>query len=105
MKFIEWVPGEPMKAGAYGIMEPSGGGMIVPNVILVPLVAFDRRGYRLGYGAGYYDATIAHLKHTNPSLLTIGVGYSFQEVERLPNEAHDERLSLVVTDKEVIRPV
>jgi len=102
LKFLEWTPGAVMKTGPYNIPEPVGGKLLVPSVILVPLLAFDRERYRLGYGGGYYDATIARLKESNPSLRTIGIGYSFQEVERLPREAHDARLDMVVTEKEVI---
>ncbi len=103
MHFKEWLPFVPLEKGAFGVLEPLGGELVVPNVILVPLVAFDRRGFRLGYGKGYYDATIASLKQNNPALLTIGIAYSFQEVDTLPDEPHDERLDMVVTEQEVIQ--
>lgn len=103
LKFLEWTPQSPMRTGAYGVTEPEGGQVGVPEVVLVPLVAFDRHGHRLGYGAGYYDATLAQLRQNNPDVLAIGVAFSFQEVDKLPAEAHDMRLDMVVTEKETIR--
>lgn len=103
LKFLEWTAEAVLRTGAYGVSEPAGGQVGQPEVLLVPLVAFDRRGHRLGYGAGYYDATIAQLQELNPRLLTIGIAYQFQEVDILPAEAHDRRLDMIVTDKEIIR--
>lgn len=102
LKFLKWTPEDVMVKGPHGILEPMGGEVLQPDVLIVPLVAFDRRGYRLGYGGGYYDATIAHLRAQNPALQTIGVGYSFQEVAELPHEEHDMALDIIVTESEVI---
>ncbi len=102
MQFLAWRPKMALRKGAYGTFEPDGVEILVPTVLWVPLVAFDRRGYRLGYGGGYYDATITFLKKTNPSLRAIGAAYSFQEVEALPNQPHDVALDMVVTEKETI---
>jgi 5-formyltetrahydrofolate cyclo-ligase len=103
LQFLKWSPESAMRTGAYGIAEPLGGEVGVPDVIWVPLVAFDRTGHRLGYGAGYYDMTVAHLRKGNPKLLAIGIGYAFQEVDKLPAEAHDAKLDMIVTEKEIIR--
>jgi 5-formyltetrahydrofolate cyclo-ligase len=67
----------------------------------VPLAAFDRRGFRLGYGAGYYDLTLAQLRSMKP-VLAIGVGFSAQEVAEVPAEPHDQKLDLVLTESELI---
>jgi len=74
----------------------------VPDVLLVPLLAFDRRGYRLGYGAGYYDMTLARLR-ASKRILAVGIGYAAQEVEAVPRDAFDERVDWIVTEREAIR--
>ncbi len=102
LNFLKWHPSRSMKEGAHGILEPDGGEVVIPTTIWVPLVAFDRSGYRLGYGGGYYDATLAALRKANPTLQAIGIGFSFQEVDKLPHEAHDVKLDMIVTEKEVI---
>lgn len=97
LTFRRWDAGVPMRTGRYGIAEPDGTEVVVPAVLLVPLLAFDRAGHRLGYGAGYYDRTIAALRAAGP-LLTIGVGFAAQEVERVPTGPFDEPLDWIVTE-------
>ena len=104
LKFLELTADSTLKNGAHGTREPAGGEVVVPATVWVPLLAFDRRGNRLGYGGGYYDATLAFLKKTNPSLRCIGVGYSLQETDALPVEPHDMTLDMIVTEKEIIQP-
>jgi len=99
LAFHRWKPGDVMTSGAYGIAEPRPDWPIAhPRILLVPLLAFDAQGHRLGYGGGYYDRTIATLKHKGP-LRTIGVAYAGQEVPELPGEPHDARLDGVVTEE------
>jgi 5-formyltetrahydrofolate cyclo-ligase len=87
-----------MEAGAYGILEPSAGWPVAhPKILLVPLLAFDAHGHRLGYGGGFYDRTIEALKPDR----TIGVAFAGQEVEALPHEAHDIALDCVITENGV----
>ncbi|MDH3263737.1 MAG: 5-formyltetrahydrofolate cyclo-ligase, partial [Paracoccaceae bacterium] len=76
---------------------------LVPEVLVVPLVAFDRRGYRLGYGGGFYDRTLEHLRAEGPAL-AIGFAWAAQEDPALPVEPTDQRLDLIVTERETIRP-
>lgn len=102
MHFLTWRPKMAMKKGAHGTLEPDGGEVVVPTTIWIPLVAFDLSGHRLGYGGGYYDATLANLKKTHHKLQTIGIAFAFQEVDKLPHESHDMKLDMIVTDKEVI---
>lgn len=102
LTFRAWTPGSVLVPGRYGIAEPvAGQTALVPAVVLVPLLAFDRAGRRLGYGAGYYDRTLAGLREAGP-VLSIGIAYSAQEVVRVPVGAHDERLDWIVTEREAI---
>jgi 5-formyltetrahydrofolate cyclo-ligase len=71
-------------------------------VLLVPFLAFDEEGYRIGYGAGYYDMTLAALR-SRATVLAVGVGYSAQRVQRLPRDGHDQRLDWVVTEEGPVR--
>jgi len=98
MVFRRWSPGEALVAAAFGLSEPPPAAAPVdPDILLVPLAAFDRRGGRIGYGGGYYDRAIARLEATK-SCYKIGLAYAAQEVERVPEEAHDRRLDLVLTE-------
>src|SRR5262249_9245662 len=87
-----WQWGEPLSAGVWGIREPPPGTPIVdPDILLVPLLAFDRSGHRIGYGAGYYDLTIAHLRAKKP-IVAIGIAFASQEIEAVPSTSFDARL-------------
>jgi 5-formyltetrahydrofolate cyclo-ligase len=98
--FRDWKSGDPLKPNAYGIAEPlSSAEEVVPGAVLVPLLAFDASGHRLGYGGGYYDRTFEAL----PRMRLIGVAYSGQEIAAVPREAHDHRLDLIVTENGVRR--
>jgi 5-formyltetrahydrofolate cyclo-ligase len=100
--FRRWMPDTPMIKGRMDIPEPpSTAEMIEPDVLFVPLAAFDRRGHRIGYGAGFFDATLAALRQRK-SITAVGLAYSGQEVLFIPNEDHDECLDFVVTEKETI---
>jgi len=97
MRFVLWDGTTPLKPGAFGVMEPETGDDVDPDVVIVPLLAFDRRGVRLGQGAGHYDATLADLRKRK-TILAIGVCHSEQAVLfHLPEEPHDERLDMVIT--------
>jgi 5-formyltetrahydrofolate cyclo-ligase len=104
LHFHRWQPGDPLQPGAYGIMEPAPtAACIDPVVLLVPLLAFDRHGHRLGYGGGYYDRTLAALSARGP-LLSIGLAFRGQELLSLPHEAHDRSLDLIATDEGLLWP-
>jgi 5-formyltetrahydrofolate cyclo-ligase len=101
--FRRWVPGDALEDGLYGTRHPLAEAEAVrPVLLLVPLLAFDRKGVRLGYGGGFYDRTLAALRAVGP-VVAVGVAYAGQEVDALPAEPHDERLDWVVTEKEVIQ--
>ncbi|MEN5082772.1 5-formyltetrahydrofolate cyclo-ligase [Bosea sp. TWI1241] len=100
MLFRRWAPWEAIVPGGFGTLVPAPEEPERrPASMLVPLAAFDRRGYRIGYGKGYYDRAIAELRPA----LTIGVAFAAQEIEAVPAEAHDRRLDWVVTERESIR--
>jgi 5-formyltetrahydrofolate cyclo-ligase len=93
--FREWRPGAPMTSGFWDIPIPADGESLLPDTLLVPLVGFDERGYRLGYGGGYYDRTLAAAV---PKPQAIGVGYEFSRLETIYPQAHDIPMSLIVTE-------
>lgn len=95
--------GSALKKSAYGIYEPVGADLLVPDILLVPLLAFDRQGNRLGQGGGYYDATLAALR-AKKEILAIGVAYAQQAcLFNLPTEEHDQRLDWIITPQEAHR--
>ena len=97
-----WRWGEELGSGVWGIREPKpDAARVDPDILLVPLLAFDRAGYRLGYGGGYYDLTIAGLRARKP-ITAVGIAFAAQEVSRVPTTPRDARLDLVLTEREVI---
>lgn len=82
-------------------LECSGGPVAEPRIVCIPCLAFNKKGYRIGYGGGYYDRTVEALKKKG-NVTTIGIAYGFQEVDNLPVEAHDQPLDFIVTENEVI---
>jgi 5-formyltetrahydrofolate cyclo-ligase len=102
LAFRLWRPGEPTRAGAMSIREPFEDAPIVePDLLFVPLACFDRRGHRIGYGAGYYDRTLTHLRTMKP-VHAIGVAYGICEIAAVPYETHDQTLDALVTEQETI---
>jgi 5-formyltetrahydrofolate cyclo-ligase len=94
--------GEPLASGVWGIREPAPDAReVFPDIVLVPLLAFDRRGHRIGYGAGYYDMTIAALRARKP-VVAVGIAFAAQEITQVPTTPRDARLDLVLTEDEVI---
>ncbi|HVY59866.1 MAG TPA: 5-formyltetrahydrofolate cyclo-ligase [Xanthobacteraceae bacterium] len=97
-----WSFGAPLASGVWGIREPPPDAPeVFPDILIVPLLAFDRRGHRVGYGAGYYDMTIARLRGMKP-IVAIGIAFAAQEIDEVPATARDARLDLVLTEREVI---
>jgi 5-formyltetrahydrofolate cyclo-ligase len=97
-----WEPGAPLERGQWGIREPKADAAEVePDILLVPLLAFDRAGHRIGYGAGYYDLTIARLR-ARKAVIAVGVAFAIQEVPAIPATPRDARLDLVLTEREMI---
>ena len=97
-----WSFGEPLDSGVWGIREPKADAPeVAPDILIVPLLAFDRRGNRIGYGAGYYDITIAKLRAMKPTV-AIGIAFAAQEIAEVPVTPRDARLDLVLTEREII---
>jgi len=101
LDFSLWEPGCALREGPFGAMVPEVDRFIEPEILIVPLVAFDRAGGRLGYGGGFYDRTLERLRSRRPTL-AIGFAYAAQEAEGLPLEPTDQPLDMVVTETEVI---
>ena len=100
LKFFAWNFGDQVEEGPFSLIQPTGfSEQVYPTLLLVPLLAFDRRGSRLGYGKGYYDRAIDTLQ---TRICFCGVGFSSQEVPKVPMEQHDRKLDWVVTEKEAI---
>jgi 5-formyltetrahydrofolate cyclo-ligase len=96
LRFHAWTPGAAMRTGAHRIPEPDNDEAIVPELLLIPCVGFDADGFRLGYGGGYYDRTLAHWPAASP--FTIGLAYEACRVAHLPRETHDRPLDCIVTE-------
>lgn len=100
LRFRAWTPDCAMVAGDFGALIPAAGEWIVPQVVIVPLVGFDARGYRLGYGGGFYDRTLEGLRANGP-VVAIGFAFAAQEMAEVPIEATDQRLDVIVTEQGV----
>ena len=103
LKFSRWEPGCALREGPFGAMIPETDDFFEPEILIVPLVAFDRQGGRLGYGGGFYDRTLEILRSRRPTL-AIGFAFGAQEDVDLPLEETDQPLDLIVTEAEVITP-
>lgn len=101
MVFRAWTPDAPMTTDRHGIPIPATDDAIVPDIVLLPLVAFDDQGYRLGYGGGYFDRTLAVL---SPRPLAFGVGFELAHIDSVRPEPHDIPLDAIVTEAGIRRP-
>ena len=102
LNFRQWTPTGALVKADHGIPVPSSGAWLKPDILIVPLLAFDARGHRLGYGGGHYDRTLELLRQSGrPS--AIGFAYGTQRTDLVPTEAFDQRLDMVVTERGVLR--
>ena len=102
MDFFEWKLNEPLTINKYGIPEPSSSKSRYPDIILVPLLAFDKNLNRVGYGGGFYDRYIQKIKKKKKFIL-IGLAYSFQRVKRIPTNKFDMKLDIIITEKNTVK--
>ena len=107
MNFKKWTPNDKLIQGPFGTLEPEKTQTsILPQILVVPMLSFDRDLYRIGYGGGYYDKSIITLKKyfnkEKKFFITIGLAYSIQEEKKLPVEKHDMRLDYIITEKEIL---
>ncbi len=101
LAFRAWSPDHRLMMGPLGILEPSPAAEeLIPDIMLVPLAAFDREGHRIGYGAGHYDVTLAHLRKAK-AITAIGLAFAVQEIKAVPMQPHDVALDYVLTEKKV----
>jgi len=98
MDFFQWSSNEPLTINKYGIPEPISDKVIYPDILLVPIVAFDKNFNRIGYGGGFYDRYIKRVKK-NKNIITIGLAYSFQKVKKIQVNDNDMKLNFIVTNK------
>ncbi|MDO5613072.1 MAG: 5-formyltetrahydrofolate cyclo-ligase [Paracoccus sp. (in: a-proteobacteria)] len=102
--FRAWAPGAALDAGPFGTRHPpESAPVLVPQVLIVPLAAFDRAGQRIGYGGGFYDRTLAQLRAAGP-VTAIGFAFACQQVAAVPVGPFDQPLDLIVTDRDTIHP-
>ena len=102
MDFLYWSTKEPLSINKYGIPEPSSNILRYPDIILVPLIAFDKNLNRVGYGGGFYDRYIQKIKKKKKFIL-IGLAYSFQRVKRIPTNKFDMKLDVIITEKNIVK--
>jgi 5-formyltetrahydrofolate cyclo-ligase len=104
LSFRRWTPGDPTVPGRFGIPVPhAASDEILPDVLLVPMLAFDRAGFRLGYGGGFYDRTVERLRQLKP-VVAIGIAYAAQEVAAVPRGRYDQPLDWIMTELGVFQP-
>ena len=98
MDFFKWSTKDPLTVNKYGIPEPISNKIIYPDILFVPMVAFDKNLNRIGYGGGFYDRYIKKIKK-NKNIITIGLAYSFQKVREIKTNKHDMKLDFIITEK------
>ena len=102
MNFYKWSKGDPLKINKFGIPEPVSTRIIYPDILLVPLVAYDSNLNRLGYGGGFYDRYIEKIEKIK-KVIKIGLAFSFQKISSIPINQYDKKLDFIVTEKEILR--
>ena len=102
MNYYKWSFSDPLKINKYGIPEPEIKNIVYPDILLIPLVAFDKNLNRLGYGGGYYDRLIKKLSKKK-NIIKIGLAFSIQEIDKVPINMYDQKLDYIVTNKHIIK--
>ena len=102
MDFFEWSKKDPLKINKYGIVEPISSKKVYPDLLFVPLVAYDNNLNRLGYGGGFYDRYIDKIKKLK-KVTTIGLSFSYQRLKNIPINNYDKKLDFIITEKEIIQ--
>ena len=102
MDFYKWSFSDPLKVNKYGIPEPDNKNMVYPDILLIPLLAFDKNLNRLGYGGGYYDRLIEKLSKKK-KIIKIGLALSVQKIDKVPTNAYDKKLDYIVTNKYIVK--
>ena len=103
MSFKSWIFKEPLNVNKFGMLEPKNSTEnIIPDLIMVPLVAFDNELNRIGYGKGYYDRSLKKISKIKKNAISLGIGYSFQKCRKIPINKHDFKLNYIFTEKGII---
>ena len=102
MNFVQYSLNDPLVINKYGIPEPDQNKLVHPNILLVPLVAFDHKKFRLGYGGGYYDRYVSKMKDKK-LFITIGLAFDFQKVKRLTVNQFDKKMDIIATNKKIYK--
>ena len=104
MSFKSWVFKDPLHVNKFGILEPkSSKNETIPDLIMVPLVAFDSHFNRIGYGKGYYDRSLRKISKIKKKVISLGIAYSFQKCKKIPINNHDFKLDFIFTEKGIIK--
>ncbi len=101
MQFYKWFKKDPLLINKYGIPEPKVTNRVYPDILFVPLVAFDKELNRLGYGGGFYDRYIQKISRIK-KIVKVGLAFSFQKLKTIPINKHDKRLDIIITEKDII---
>ena len=103
MSFKSWIFKEPLYVSKFGILEPKNSNReIIPDLIMVPIVAFDHRLNRIGYGKGYYDRSLKKISKNKKKIISLGIAYSFQKCIKIPVNKHDFKLDYIFTERGII---
>ena len=102
MNFLKWSSNDPLKINKYGIPEPTSTKIVFPDILLIPLVAYDKNLNRLGYGGGFYDRYIDRIEKIK-KVTKIGLAFSYQKVKIIPINQYDKKLDYVITEKEILK--
>ena len=102
MDFFKWSNNDPLKINKYGIPEPVSSKILYPDILLVPLVAYDKNLNRLGYGGGFYDRYIEKIEKIK-KVIKIGLAFSYQKIKNLPINQYDKKLDIIITEKKILK--
>ena len=102
MDFFKWSYNDLLKLNRFGIPEPLKNKKVIPDIVFLPLVAFDKRLYRVGYGGGYYDRYFEKISNKK-KILKIGIAHSCQKINRVPENKYDKKLDMIITEKYILR--
>ena len=102
MNFLQWSSNDPLKINKFGIPEPISSKIIDPDILLVPLVSFDSKLNRLGYGGGFYDRYIEKIEKVK-KVIKIGLAFSYQKIKKVPTNKFDKKLNFIITEKEILQ--
>ena len=101
MEFYKWYQNDPLTINKYGIPEPENTNRVYPDILFVPLVAFDKELNRLGYGGGFYDRYIEKISKIK-KIVKVGLAFSFQKFKMIPTNKYDKKLDIVITEKNIL---